>query len=129
MKPWAYFAPASPPDVRQGFALPVGAKRKWSGLRPWSGALPPGARARGPGRGAEPPSFLLRFRQGKALPHIRRRSRGERYAGSLISITCDFQDGISPQPAKPECENRPDLFVFEQSPYIFAELGGVLVTV
>src|ERR1043166_6167399 len=115
MKPWAYFAPASPPDVRQGFALPVSAKRNGLGFALVGGSAPQvqGPEARDEGRA---PILLLRFRQGKALPHIRRRSRGERYAGSLISITCDFQDGISPQPAKPECENRPDLFVFEQSP-------------
>src|SRR5690349_2035747 len=93
------------------------------GAVPLVRALPPTVWAEGR-TGAQPKSFLQRFRRGEAAPHIRRRSRGEQYASSFVldsvfktvshigrrsrgeQYTSSFvldsvQDGFSHQAAKP----------------------------
>jgi hypothetical protein len=66
---------ASPPDVRQGYALPV-AFPFHGGLGPRFG-LRPNFLGQRPNRGHSPKNLFETCRQGRALPHIGRRSRGE----------------------------------------------------
>jgi len=67
-KIWSSFAPASPPDVRQGCALPEGAKNQW-GCAPGS-AYGPEVLGRSPNQGRSPVALVRVIRQGRALPHI-----------------------------------------------------------
>jgi len=66
MKPWAHFAPASPPDVRQGFALPVSAKRNGLGFALGRGLCPQVQGPEAPGRGQSPHPFY--YASGRAKP-------------------------------------------------------------
>src|ERR1041385_707302 len=64
----SFQAPASPPDVRQGYALPVAVKKPL-GLCPWFG-LWPRSLGQSPNQVRSPVALVRVHRQGYALPHI-----------------------------------------------------------
>jgi len=57
-----------------------------------------------PNRGHSPLLKKTAARQGRALPHIGRRSRSESSRTSFVAVVglIDFQDGISQRAAKPQ---------------------------
>src|ERR1051325_10305971 len=64
----SFQGPASPPDVRQGWALPEAAKKP-RGLCPGFG-LWPRSLGQSPNQGHSPVALVRVPRQGRALPHI-----------------------------------------------------------
>ena len=69
------FAPASPPDVRRGYASPSNSKLRM-GLGPWFGLCPNVFMGHRPNQGLSP-NLSEPERRGIASPHIGRRSRSE----------------------------------------------------
>src|ERR1041384_539417 len=85
--------PASPPDVRRGGPRRLALTYSF-GLCPWSGLCPSSLRPQAE-PGAQPKLFYLDFRQGRALPHIRRRSRNAEPKRTFVQthaqVHFDFQ--------------------------------------